>query len=586
MWNRNNFRIIIFTTILLVANSVIADNINDSLSSLLKRTHEIDKKAKLLYQLSYHNKETNPDTAIIVALEALELSEKINENLQTAKLHRLLGELYVKTDEVSLAVKEFYAAEEMLTLLDDKSELLKSYMGLGNIYIQRDNLPEAMENYNKAISLAEYLDDSLSLPRLYNNLGILNLYLNNNEKALELYSKALSLFKNIEDTINVAGTTTNIGSIYIQLGNYDIARDYYKQGLNLFKSINLIEGEAHALLKLGLLEIMQNNFDVALNYLNQSIKKQEEVEITYSGIKSIFLAETLINRGIIHIKKGQFADAIDDLNEGMEIASRSGDIGLMALASDYISQYYAQLNNYEKSLEYHQLFKQYSDSITNESSIRKLAQLEMQLQYEEKTFEQKIKNQKLVQKEQRNTLYAVLFASVLVMGLALLFVLLRLANNKKKKAELAQLNLEEKLEHTNKELTTYVMYLLRKNEFIISISEKLKHAKLEAKTENKQRIAELITELENNSKMFSWEEFEVRFQQVYIGFYKILNEKFPDLSQNEIRLCAFAKLNMTTKEIAAITYQSINSITVARYRLRKKLGLKQDENLHSFITEL
>ena len=72
----------------------------------------------------------------------------------------------------------------------------------------------------------------------------------------------------------------------------------------------------------------------------------------------------------------------------------------------------------------------------------------------------------------------------------------------------------------------------------------------------------------------------------HLPYNKTLNEKYPNLSQNEIRLCAFAKLNMTTKEIAAITYQSINSITVARYRLRKKLGLQQDENLHSFISEL
>ena len=86
--------------------------------------------------------------------------------------------------------------------------------------------------------------------------------------------------------------------------------------------------------------------------------------------------------------------------------------------------------------------------------------------------------------------------------------------------------------------------------------------------------------------MISWEEFEVRFQEVYTGYYTKLNTKFPDLTPNELRLCAFFRLNMTTKEIAAITYQSTNSIVVARYRLRKKLGLEKEENLVGFLSKI
>lgn len=86
--------------------------------------------------------------------------------------------------------------------------------------------------------------------------------------------------------------------------------------------------------------------------------------------------------------------------------------------------------------------------------------------------------------------------------------------------------------------------------------------------------------------MISWEDFEIRFQQVYTGFYKKLNTDYPDLTPNELRLCAFFRLNMTTKEIAAITYQSANSIVVARYRLRKKLGMEKEENLVSFLSKI
>jgi len=127
--------------------------------------------------------------------------------------------------------------------------------------------------------------------------------------------------------------------------------------------------------------------------------------------------------------------------------------------------------------------------------------------------------------------------------------------------------------------------ITRKNEFILSIIDKLKKARLDAKPENKKVIGELISELKSNTDTVSWEEFEVRFQGVHTDFYTKLREKFPDLTTNEIRLCAFFRLNMTTKEIAAITYQSLNSIKVARYRLRKKLKLNQQENLISFLSQ-
>ncbi len=566
--------------------TLIGETKPDSLILLIKQTHELNQKANLLYELSVSLFAGKPDTSLIIAYEALDLS-KGKQKVLSARIHKLIGDISVNADSVQRAVSEYEFAKDLFEQLGgEEKSLLETYVSLGNIYIQRDNLPEALDIYNKAVMLSQQGVDTVLLPRLYNNLGIINLYINNTEKALKLYSKALDLFKKRKDTINIAGTTTNIGSIYVELGNYEIARSYYIDGLDIFKSINLKEGEAHALLKLGMLESKIANYKKALGYFDESIEIQKSLGITYSGIKSIFLAETLIYKGIAQFDLSDDEKAYVNLRHGYEIASESGDIGLLAQASEYISKYFKLKSDYKQALEYHEVYKKFSDSINNQSSIRKLTRLEMKLQYEGKLHDNQMENQAKLRIEQKNTLYSILAASVFLLGMALFIVLLKLEKNKKNKARLAQQNLEEKLEHTNKELTTYVMYLLRKNEFIISISEKLKQAKLEAKVENKQRITDLIKELEENSKMFSWEEFELRFQQVYTSFYKNLNEKYPNLSQNEIRLCAFAKLNMTTKEIAAITYQSVNSISVARYRLRKKMGLSSDENLYSLLSEL
>jgi DNA-binding CsgD family transcriptional regulator len=159
-------------------------------------------------------------------------------------------------------------------------------------------------------------------------------------------------------------------------------------------------------------------------------------------------------------------------------------------------------------------------------------------------------------------------------------------NIEAKNLQLEKTNLVEQLEFKNKELATNVMYLVRKNELITSISEKLIKSKIAFKKENQPIIDEIIRELQSTTDEDVWTDFEMRFQQVYNEFYNKLNEKVPNLTANEKKLCAFLRLNMSTKEISAITYQSVNSLTVARSRLRKKIGLETDESLISFLESI
>ncbi len=154
------------------------------------------------------------------------------------------------------------------------------------------------------------------------------------------------------------------------------------------------------------------------------------------------------------------------------------------------------------------------------------------------------------------------------------------------KIELENKKLEEQLEVKKKELATNVMYSIRRNEVITKTVIDLKAAKLYFNNGNREKIDNIILELESSAVDEVWKEFELRFHQVHIGFYDRLNEILPNISVNEKRLCAFLRLNMSTKEISAITQQSINSISVARTRLRKKLQLDQDSNLVSFLESI
>jgi DNA-binding CsgD family transcriptional regulator len=208
--------------------------------------------------------------------------------------------------------------------------------------------------------------------------------------------------------------------------------------------------------------------------------------------------------------------------------------------------------------------------------------------------------QKREAEQKRRELIYSLIAAISIMGLVILILLYSLQRSKSSRLKLAaeknklkrktleqeKTKLEEELEFKNKELATNVMYMVKKNELITQISEKLIKSKLAFKRENQGIIEEIIRDLQSTTEDDVWTEFEIRFQQVHNDFYDKLNEKIPNLSANEKKLCAFLRLNMSTKEISAITYQSINSITVARSRLRKKLELDSDESLISFLESM
>lgn len=572
--------------LVLFSINLFAQSVNsiDSLEKKLETEHEISNRIDLYIALSQEYVNLDIDRSISVAGQALTLASNIDNDKAIGTLNMLLGDFNLLKDRVELAEEYYKTALPFLERAHLYKELIKTNIALGNRFNEKDNYPEAMNQYLSGIRYSEREKITVYLPRLYNNLGVVYLKLNNPEKAVELYSSALKLFKENGDSSNVAGTTTNIGSIYLELGDFENAKKYYLEGLQLFNSIHHKGGQAHALFKLGLLDNQLKEYKSALLYLTKSLEIQNSMDVSMVS-KKMFLSETFVNMGIIYLAIGDDPQAEHYLKEGYNLASQTMQNTLIALAAENLSKYYKKNKKFERSLNYYEVFKQYSDSTFNEENVKNITRIEMNHQFDEKLRDTELTQLVAEQKRKRiNMIYLVVSVGLLLV-LTIVFLLLLLEKGKKKKVELEKERLSVKLEYTNKELTTHVMYLLRKNEFILSIIEKLKVARLDAKPENKKVIADLISELKSNTDTVSWEEFEVRFQEVHIDFYSNIRQKFPDLSTNEIRLCAFFRLNMTSKEIAAITYQSLNSIKVARYRLRKKLTLSKDENLIKFLSQ-
>ena len=295
------------------------------------------------------------------------------------------------------------------------------------------------------------------------------------------------------------------------------------------------------------------------------------------------------NIASVFATEGNYIAANNIYHQLYESSFKRMDYGELQEISYNLYFTYQSLNELDSALVYHIQYKSYSDSINKISDTKLIENL---IAVHEKDQAEKdhvieildIKNNLMNERYKYRSVGAGLV--ILLLFIIILYIRQRQKNEiLKVQKESENKILSEELDNKKKELTTNVMYLLKKNEFISALSSKLNELSPNLKQENISSVQNIIREINMNTSGDSWKEFEIRFQEVYTGFYNKLNKEFPTLTPNELRLCAFLKLNMSTKEISAITYQSVQTLKVARYRLRKKLNISEDENLVSFFTK-
>ena len=148
--------------------------------------------------------------------------------------------------------------------------------------------------------------------------------------------------------------------------------------------------------------------------------------------------------------------------------------------------------------------------------------------------------------------------------------------------------LQSALESKSRELANSAMNIVYKNELLQKIREELKQVKdgngKKLGDEYLKKIHKVIDEGINDDR--DWNLFEKSFNETHENFFKKLKVDYPDLVPNDLKLCAYLRMNMSSKEIASILNISLRGVEIRRYRLRKKLKVAPEKNLAEFLIEL
>lgn len=188
---------------------------------------------------------------------------------------------------------------------------------------------------------------------------------------------------------------------------------------------------------------------------------------------------------------------------------------------------------------------------------------------------------------------AISMTLLLLLLLVIIYLLRKRAVEEKELREMEKLELTSKIDDEmdkvdtkNRELSSSMLLLMTKNQqirdllaFVSQESEKGDIVKQTA-GQLRGRLQEILRE-END-----WEQFKLHFEQVHPAFFKRLTELHPDLTDNELRLCAYCKINISNKQIAQMLSVQPQTVIIARYRMRKKMNLEKDISLDEYLRQI
>ena len=572
----------------------------------------------------------------------VELSESQVEQLpdDTAKVNRLigLGKKYCAANNR----KALYYLQESLYIANQigyTQGIAWSYLYLGRVYYYKDEYDLAGTNLRKAKKLLDEMNDPFGLAFYFFALGSISNLRGNHVNAIDEFQQAMHYSRLAGNKLYESGAAVSLGSIHHNRGEHDQAMKYFRESLAIKNKINDQKGIANIYNGIGSIKETKQQYDSALYYY----KKGFEIRKARGSIRAI--ANSLISVAKIEISTGKYKDAIEKLEQALtyytELDEKTGACyakinlaralnyaGNTEMAMNYLSSVLIsakQMNNPRMVLDCYKIqaemesvngnfqnayqlsvkSNKLQDSLNKANREEIIQEMEARFSLEQKNNEiENLSNRNSIQ--QKNIIILSLSIGALVLIMLLLVFLFRLkARDHKRQSKLLEQEktimeqeekikekemqlLQESVESKNRELATKAIEMLRINETIGEVINKLEVMKSDHAGNQKiaNHIREIARDLENQTNTNTWREFDKIFKNIHTGFYDHLLKECPVLTASEIKIAALLKLNLSTKEIAAITYKTEEGIKSTRYRLRKKLKLSGDDKLVPYLMKL
>tara|TARA_B100000927_G_scaffold223495_1_gene183337 strand:+ start:726 stop:2441 length:1716 start_codon:yes stop_codon:yes gene_type:complete len=521
-----------------------------------------------------------------LALESFKDEEEIT--LEYVNTNYYLGEVYYFIREYKTAFEYLSKSLELYDLLKPSKRRNKNVVkppwvlnAIGVVYYQKRDYVNAEKFYNEALDNFQLFDTNYDDEKYYGiNTSLLNLSLIKRDQG-DLKSSEDLLDQVLERYITIAaGKPTDILQVYIAYMELFFESGDDESFINYYNKIKA-EHETNLSLDDNLFKESQISYARANLVYANFLKSKSRLE---ESIKYLNLAKDLFE---------SIPQMIPNVN--LEISNTFYSMGMNNEAKELIQQNLSDQNaNQSQKLDN---FKLLEKIYTDEGSTYNLLSVKDSIIFynedplikqEEDEFNT-LENLILVSEKQddlnksRLRTNRIILVSILSSSILILILLSFKFNFDLQKEKNARLNLEkdkikEELKLKRRELFSKINFISQRNEYLNKIRDQIG-----SDNTNQNQLKAEIKNITNSEK--AYEEFDKMFSQVYPKFYKRLNAS-AKLSQTDIRLASYIKMNHTNNEISRISGISLRTVESQRYRLSKKLNLSNGQDLNSYILDI
>ncbi len=604
------------------------ETLKDELS---KASNDVSRLSILedLWKLTAYD---NAEDAIKYAEDAVEIASKAKLKKKLARAYERLGIAHANISQYQKSNDAYLKAIFLHDSLGNRRNVSSIYMNQAINFKDNSQYDSALAYMDKSepfIDLYCCVDDSILLINLNSIKAQIYTEKGNYLKSLDFAITAADFALAIKDSIQYADNLALIGDNNEALGNDEAAINYFRESINIYRIAEDTYYECQTSKKIGELFATKNPIakDSAEYYLNRSIQLAREIRVPFLEMQSLNVyanylvainddskARQILNEsmviterlkdsfslssiqlalGKLNYKAKNYDLALQQSKEALKLKENIGLLSGTVESNKLLSNIYKAKGNYSEALRYHEAYKVSSDSLYNVEKAAKFDALqtefdtakkegEIALQNEEiKTLNAQAENDRLTK-----TLYGIGMASFIAIAALLYFGFKQRIKKNRIAREKQEAIYKQEIEFKKKELASQTLHLVQKKSFLQELKdnlERLKNSPDQFKIEFKRLIMLLKKE---NAEDKDWEVFKSYFAEVHNDFDEKLKGFSEDLTEKEMRLATFLRMNLTTKEIAAVLNVLPDSVLKSKYRLKKKLGLDKDKDLTAYLTTL
>jgi len=340
---------------------------------------------------------------------SLDLKIQINDQEGIATSYNNIGLIYFNQGQIEVALQYYHKCLQIEEAANNKDGISTSYQNIGAVYKEQDQPDIAMDYYQKSLALRKEINDKYGIAHSLNSIGGLYEDKNDLQQALKYYQQALQIRKEIEDKQGIAYANKNIGVIYEKLGRNDMSEYYFKLSLETFKETGDKWGQAVALNKYG---------------------------------------------GIL-LGTNKLIEAENNLLLSLQLAKELGYPNDIKNAADNLQKLYRNKKQWQKALQFNDLYILMRDSIQNNVNRKITLQRQFQYEYEKKEAVLKAEQDKINAISEARLQKEKIIKNASVAGAVLLLILSFVLFNRyriKKQAQEKVQNAYDKLKQTQDQL--------------------------------------------------------------------------------------------------------------------------------------